>query len=91
MIVINIDKFSFDFSFIFSFYIFFWKVRSRFVFIFEKFVVYFIVINVLILYLIGNIFLGSGSVSGEIKITDFGFSKIMDEENIISDGMDFIF
>ena len=36
----------------------------------------------------GNILLGSGSVSGEIKITDFGLSKIMDDENITSDGMD---
>lgn len=36
----------------------------------------------------GNILLGSGSVSGEIKITDFGLSKIMDEENITPDGMD---
>lgn len=49
---------------------------------------YFTVINVLILYLSGNILLGSGSVSGEIKITDFGLSKIMDEENITPDGMD---
>ena len=37
---------------------------------------------------VGNILLGSGSVSGEIKITDFGLSKIMDEENITPDGMD---
>lgn len=63
-------------------------MRPRFVLIFEKFVVYFTVINVLILYLTGNILLGSGSVSGEIKITDFGLSKIMDEENITPDGMD---
>jgi tousled-like kinase len=39
-------------------------------------------------YFSGNILLGSGSVSGEIKITDFGLSKIMDDENITSDGMD---
>lgn len=63
-------------------------MRPRLVLIFEKFVVYFTVINVLILYLTGNILLGSGSVSGEIKITDFGLSKIMDEENITPDGMD---
>ncbi|KAL5006577.1 hypothetical protein ScPMuIL_015383 [Solemya velum] len=36
----------------------------------------------------GNLLLGSGSVSGEIKITDFGLSKIMDDENLTSDGMD---
>ena len=30
---------------------------------------------------IGNILLGSGNVSGEIKITDFGLSKIMDDEH----------
>ncbi|XP_071102702.1 serine/threonine-protein kinase tousled-like 2 isoform X3 [Haliotis cracherodii] len=37
----------------------------------------------------GNILLGSGSVSGEIKITDFGLSKIMDDENFSPDiGMD---
>jgi tousled-like kinase len=32
-------------------------------------------------YFLGNILLGSGSVSGEIKITDFGLSKIMDDEH----------
>ncbi len=37
----------------------------------------------------GNILLGSGSVSGEIKITDFGLSKIMDEQNYSPEsGMD---
>ncbi|KAK6165722.1 hypothetical protein SNE40_022590 [Patella caerulea] len=37
----------------------------------------------------GNILLGSGSVSGEIKITDFGLSKIMDDEFYSPDiGMD---
>jgi len=37
----------------------------------------------------GNILLGSGSLSGEIKITDFGLSKIMDDENYSPDhGMD---
>ncbi|XP_054165508.1 serine/threonine-protein kinase tousled-like 2 [Oppia nitens] len=37
----------------------------------------------------GNILLGSGTVSGEIKITDFGLSKIMDDENYSPDhGMD---
>uniref|UniRef100_A0A0L8HLZ7 non-specific serine/threonine protein kinase n=1 Tax=Octopus bimaculoides TaxID=37653 RepID=A0A0L8HLZ7_OCTBM len=36
----------------------------------------------------GNILLGSGSVSGEIKITDFGLSKIMDDENYSDAGMD---
>ncbi|XP_005107370.1 serine/threonine-protein kinase tousled-like 2 isoform X1 [Aplysia californica] len=37
----------------------------------------------------GNILLGSGSVSGEIKITDFGLSKVMDETNFQPEiGMD---
>ncbi|XP_064456056.1 serine/threonine-protein kinase tousled-like 2 isoform X3 [Ornithodoros turicata] len=37
----------------------------------------------------GNILLGSGSLSGEIKITDFGLSKIMDDENYSPEyGMD---
>ncbi|XP_070565414.1 serine/threonine-protein kinase tousled-like 2 isoform X2 [Ptychodera flava] len=38
----------------------------------------------------GNILLGKGSVSGEIKITDFGLSKIMDDDNYNSSegGMD---
>jgi len=31
---------------------------------------------------------GSTSVSGEIKITDFGLSKIMDDDNTNHDGMD---
>lgn len=39
--------------------------------------------------LIGNILLSSGTLSGEIKITDFGLSKIMDEENYSPEnGMD---
>ncbi|KAL3241960.1 hypothetical protein MRX96_021626 [Rhipicephalus microplus] len=37
----------------------------------------------------GNILLGSGSLSGEIKITDFGLSKIMDDDNYSPEyGMD---
>lgn len=37
----------------------------------------------------GNILLGSGSVSGEIKITDFGLSKVMDESSFHPEvGMD---
>ncbi|KPM02592.1 serine/threonine-protein kinase tousled-like protein [Sarcoptes scabiei] len=37
----------------------------------------------------GNILLSSGTLSGEIKITDFGLSKIMDEENYSPEnGMD---
>jgi serine/threonine protein kinase len=37
----------------------------------------------------GNILLTGGSVSGDIKITDFGLSKIMDSENYNPDhGMD---
>lgn len=37
----------------------------------------------------GNVLLGGGSVSGEIKITDFGLSKIMDDDNYSPEyGMD---
>lgn len=37
----------------------------------------------------GNILLGSGTLSGEIKITDFGLSKIMDDESYSPEiGMD---
>ncbi|ESO08237.1 hypothetical protein HELRODRAFT_75686, partial [Helobdella robusta] len=37
----------------------------------------------------GNVLLGSGSFSGEIKITDFGLSKIMDDDSYSPDqGMD---
>lgn len=37
----------------------------------------------------GNILLTEGNVCGEIKITDFGLSKVMDEENYNPDhGMD---
>ena len=37
----------------------------------------------------GNILLTGGTVSGDIKITDFGLSKIMDTENYNPDhGMD---
>lgn len=31
--------------------------------------------------LLGNILLTEGNVCGEIKITDFGLSKVMDEDN----------
>jgi len=37
---------------------------------------------------VGNILLGSGSCCGEIKITDFGLSKIMDDSYNPEDGMD---
>ena len=38
---------------------------------------------------IGNILLGSDVYSGEVKITDFGLSKIMeDSEDSNSDGME---
>jgi len=38
---------------------------------------------------LGNILLTEGNVCGEIKITDFGLSKVMDEENYNPDhGMD---
>ena len=40
-------------------------------------------------FFIGNILLTGGSVSGDIKITDFGLSKIMDSDNYNPDhGMD---
>ena len=46
-------------------------------------------ISHLICVLSGNILLGHGSRSGEIKITDFGLSKIMDDDNYSPDhGMD---
>ena len=42
-----------------------------------------------ILVFSGNILLTEGNVCGEIKITDFGLSKVMDEENYNPDhGMD---
>lgn len=37
---------------------------------------------------IGNILLVNGTACGEIKITDFGLSKIMDDDNYGVDGMD---
>jgi len=40
-------------------------------------------------FILGNILLTEGNVCGEIKITDFGLSKVMDEENYNPDhGMD---
>uniref|UniRef100_A0A8C5AG13 Tousled like kinase 1 n=1 Tax=Gadus morhua TaxID=8049 RepID=A0A8C5AG13_GADMO len=36
----------------------------------------------------GNILLVDGTACGEIKITDFGLSKIMDDDNYGADGMD---
>jgi len=36
----------------------------------------------------GNILLVDSTACGEIKITDFGLSKIMDEDNYGVDGMD---
>lgn len=40
-------------------------------------------------FYLGNILLTEGNVCGEIKITDFGLSKVMDEENYNPDhGMD---
>jgi tousled-like kinase len=42
-----------------------------------------------LLYAAGNILLGHGSSSGEIKVTDFGLSKVCDDEHYDSDfGMD---
>lgn len=46
-------------------------------------------INCFFVFLIGNIFLvGIGVFSGEVKIIDFGFSKVMDNSD---DSMDLIF
>lgn len=50
-----------------------------------------VMINITYIYnfLLGNILLTEGNVCGEIKITDFGLSKVMDEENYNPDhGMD---
>lgn len=40
------------------------------------------------LWRVGNILLVDGTACGEIKITDFGLSKIMDDDNYGVDGMD---
>lgn len=46
-------------------------------------------IALVMLPFVGNILLTEGNVCGEIKITDFGLSKVMDEENYNPDhGMD---
>ena len=37
---------------------------------------------------VGNILLVNGTACGEIKITDFGLSKIMDDDNYGVDGME---
>lgn len=39
-------------------------------------------------FLLGNILLVDGTACGEIKITDFGLSKIMDDDSYGVDGMD---
>lgn len=39
-------------------------------------------------WILGNILLVDGTACGEIKITDFGLSKIMDDDNYGVDGMD---
>lgn len=41
-----------------------------------------------LLFITGNILLVDGTACGEIKITDFGLSKIMDDDNYGVDGMD---
>lgn len=46
------------------------------------------VYNLFIFNFIGNILLVNGTACGEIKITDFGLSKIMDDDNYGVDGMD---
>lgn len=40
------------------------------------------------LKILGNILLVDGTACGEIKITDFGLSKIMDDDSYGVDGMD---
>lgn len=45
-------------------------------------------LNLLRLWQLGNILLVDGTACGEIKITDFGLSKIMDDDNYGVDGMD---
>lgn len=42
----------------------------------------------LVFHFKGNILLVNGTACGEIKITDFGLSKIMDDDNYGVDGMD---
>lgn len=43
----------------------------------------------IIFFQLGNILLVDGTACGEIKITDFGLSKIMDDDNYNAvDGMD---
>lgn len=50
---------------------------------------YVFLFHYLVFSFIGNILLTEGNVCGEIKITDFGLSKVMDEENYNPDhGMD---
>lgn len=39
-------------------------------------------------FFLGNILLVNGTACGEIKITDFGLSKIMDDDNYGVDGME---
>lgn len=39
-------------------------------------------------FCLGNILLVDGTACGEIKITDFGLSKIMDDDSYGVDGMD---
>lgn len=44
--------------------------------------------SIILLIFSGNILLVDGTACGEIKITDFGLSKIMDDDNYGVDGMD---
>lgn len=45
-------------------------------------------LNLSVCLVTGNILLVDGTACGEIKITDFGLSKIMDDDNYGVDGMD---
>lgn len=49
---------------------------------------FFEVKNVFFPLCLGNILLVDGTACGEIKITDFGLSKIMDDDSYGVDGMD---
>lgn len=42
----------------------------------------------ILFWFLGNILLVDGTACGEIKITDFGLSKIMDDDSYGVDGMD---
>ena len=73
------------FKWLFLITLFFWLIQFHDMF-FKLSIIY--IHFFFFFFFLGNILLGSGSVSGEIKITDFGLSKIMDDENYSDAGMD---